>query len=896
MPAKIQAKIPAIVSDAPQTASLLSKLNVSQSQNRIPYTSYNYMAIAYSVADRLRANTSILQLLPDLEIAMDIITSCMLDPNGIVDNNIIYTAPSINMSSSVKTDIINIIKKYIDANFKVTDKLPEIIREAMFTKGAYVEAIIPEASVDRLTNFSGQYQVGNDMYLTNEGISNYIKNSEYHKVFNVKKATWSMNVESYKQKYGSKFMVKNNKQDGVKTSVFNPLLLKDKKEIVLSEEDLGFEIIDNYNILRQPMLKMELKANGRSKTLTNDVHQSIRDSFQSLDLDQEARGKGKTLNKDPINYLNVLFRMNDNMKPSDVEFGLKIDETIRESLTSPLIMKLPVESVIPIYAKNEPSKHIGYFVLLDIEGYPINIIKDLEEIDAQAACMDGSTDDLKTGLIQKAKLGLYGNLGEVPTLENIEVLYGDIVDHMIKSKLRNSEFEDLVEIRDTADIYKVMMARALAAKKTKLLYLPLELVQYYAFSYRRNGTGESLLEKAAMLASMAGMLLYSNVKSAISSAVPITDITLTTDEDDPEPLKTAEIYMSNVIKANRVGFPLGLVNPAYLEDWMVRAGFTVNVKSPRLPELQIDRNIRTGTQGDVIDSSGETYDKVMHMIYKLFGISPELIAKSAEDGFASIFLAKDKLFAKRIKTRQAKLSKMLVLSNVKDKDLADFIVDVFRTSIEIDLPSIEFGEEDDKANAFKTYVDTVDSVLTIVFDTAMPATISPKLDEKKEEIKNMVKAGIIHQWMLDNNYMTEAITWYQKTDDNLTEKPYIAEMITNTMGIVRAYVEEYKQNMKLIEAGNKDIEKLMEKMEERGMSTGNSDYISDEGSSEGSEEGTGEDSIDGGEDPFGADEGSEDFGFGESSEDETKEEEEKTEDTKEEAPANEGNDSPDNNE
>ena len=109
MPAKVKAKIPALASDSPQTASILSKLNTSQSQNRTPYTSYDYMSIAYATADRLRANTSILQLLPDLEIAIEIITACMLDPNGVIDNDIVYTTPAINMSSSLKGEIASLI-------------------------------------------------------------------------------------------------------------------------------------------------------------------------------------------------------------------------------------------------------------------------------------------------------------------------------------------------------------------------------------------------------------------------------------------------------------------------------------------------------------------------------------------------------------------------------------------------------------------------------------------------------------------------------------------------------------------------------------------------------------------------------------------------------------------
>lgn len=44
----------------------------------------------------------------------------------------------------------------------------------------------------------------------------------------------------------------------------------------------------------------------------------------------------------------------------------------RKSIGSPLEIKLPPESVIPVFASGFPEKHIGYFLVIDPEGYPVS--------------------------------------------------------------------------------------------------------------------------------------------------------------------------------------------------------------------------------------------------------------------------------------------------------------------------------------------------------------------------------------------------------------------------------------------------------------------------------------------------------------------------------------------
>jgi len=54
---------------------------------------------------------------------------------------------------------------------------------------------------------------------------------------------------------------------------------------------------------------------------------------------------------------------------------------LRKSIGKPMLMKLPTESTIPVFIPGDPSNHIGYFVMLDGNGKPLEL--DLTETDEQ---------------------------------------------------------------------------------------------------------------------------------------------------------------------------------------------------------------------------------------------------------------------------------------------------------------------------------------------------------------------------------------------------------------------------------------------------------------------------------------------------------------------------------
>ena len=859
--------IPKLINESPQAAALVSKLNTSQSANTRPYTEYNYEQVALGTLSRIQNNDSILKLLPDLELCVQIYVSCILDPNGTVGSKLTLQPPKVNMLQSVRSSITETIAEYIDKNYKLNSKLSRILREALFTKGAYVEAIIPEASVDRLINRSSNY-LGVNNAINTEGYSDF-SDQMAPKVLGAEKE-YVVPLRAFTKKY---FTTKGRTDAEIErdlkkfTTSLNSRIknINNESSVVFSMADIGdyVSITDDYTILFNPRNKVNESINKYS------VSHEAR-------VDKQSKNKGNK-DKSSYNYLDTLFRNNGGMGVSQVEFALNEDETIRDSVAKPMVLRLPVESVIPVYVTNNPEMHVGYFVLLDENGNPLNLEKDNPALDV-CNHQYANTRDPKTNMINMARHGLHGAIKNVPEIRNIDELYSDIVDHMIKSKLRNSDFESLVELEDTAEIYRVMLARALSAKMTRLLYLPKELVQYYAFDYRNNGTGKSLLEDTLVLASMAGMLLYANVKSSIQNTVPITDITLSIDEDDPNPLGTAEKYLSETIRANNINFPLGMTDPTYLHDWAIRSGFRLKVESPFLPKLDVDRSVSTGINGDILDSSQDVYRTIIGMIIKSLGMSPEIVESAMKEEFAASVVAKNKLLAKRIMMFQQQFIDMITehvrliirndvilrdlirsavssnkaeikkgiktylkindaelqdieLNKIKNSDLEEYLLDVFTEGIQADLPSPDTSGEDEKLeilNAVKSRIETVADIL-YADSTFLDATLgTTEVDVSK--IKGMVVSGYMRKWIIDNNMTPELVDWYKKSDDNTLKEPYFDDIKDFAAGVMKEYNKYLERTDKELKDIGKEILKYKNRLEE--LAGGSSDVSDTSGSSD----------------------------------------------------------------
>lgn len=815
---KNNGKIPAIINKNKNLSIIANKLNQSEKdiEDVKKISPVNLPEISNSIKDKILNNETIVKLFPDIELSMQIVTSSILSPNDMVSTNLIYDANDLTLPSDIKIGLLDSIKTYISNEYKIEDKLPNILRESMFTKGAYIETVIPESSVKTLINNN----------LDNVSVESIADSENKDRV---------------------KILSNVDKDNGENISIENLSMMKDEEQVTLniSDEELDMVITDDFSILAST----EVFSKVIKDKISNELYQDH-----------------KVTNKEEEEF-EKLFRTNKAVKDAGAVTVLTKDQISEETIGKPLIMKLPVESTIPVHVTGDVSNHLGYFVLLNEKGIPIST-ENTWEIDAKNMSQELSTK--AKSLIDKASNAINGYSKKEPKLSQMEEVYSHIIKSKIKKRLKDGVFGDAVDIDDdNNDIYRVMLTRVLKKQRTKLLYIPKDLVSYFAFKYRDNGTGESLLETISVLSSIRAILLFARIMANIKNSVTTTEISATIDPNDVDPSKTMNKIMSEVMKSRQTQLPIGVTRVEDLVDWTKKVGYRFNFKHDSLPDMDISTS-DDSTSKVVPDSDLD--EDIRKQILMAFSLPPKAVEDGYDSDFATTIVQSNMLFTKRTMNNQDKLMSMvtehvrrlikndsniysIIEDNIKanithiirhlkkkksanidvknnlDKDkLAKWITSKYIDNITITLPRIEEYNDDNLKDAFDHYKDSVDDYIETFFgDEAMPDEITGMLGEKTEDFKYALKHAFLRKWMSDNNYMTDILnaTNLNSEDDPIFDVYGEYEHYMDNLS--KVLIPFMKRMGKKVDKSDKKIEKLEEEEEEEIEEDSSSDDTSDNG-------------------------------------------------------------------
>lgn len=819
----VKIKLPKLIKENPVAAALISKLNKDTRTNNITPQNSNIQAISTSINEKIKSNEDIVQLFPDTELCIQILTSSIISPNDMISNKLKYKAPDIKLPTTIKDTILQEIENYIEKNYDLNSKLSIILRESLFTKGAYIEAIIPESSLDDIIS---QYQFKNNNAAQNTKLSFEQFNT---KMFNPTYDFLSKNDTSY-----NLFPTVSNEDNKSFTLNFSTDAATDNNVFKITQEDLNIEITDNFKVLNFS----EFLINNIENTTKAKLHTLNMSREDELELDKWFKPAGNFIYKD---YLEVN----------------TMDGSSRESYGKPLVFKLPVESVIPVHVMNNPSKHLGYFVMLDNNGIPVignlNTTENTEYTD-----FININNDSKLNLIQKAKAGLLGMTKKEPILSNIEEMYSSIVEKMLKNKLKNGLFGDLVDMKDNYDIYRIMFNRALHNQQTKILFLPSELVAFYAFDYRENGTGKSLLEKSSVLYSIRAILLFSRIMAYLKNSTTITEVNTVIDEKDPNPDSTMEMIKSETLKLRQAALPLGITAVNDLQEWASMSGIRYKFQHPGLPTTEIntsDMSTSKTIPDDELDRIIKEY------IIMSFGLTPEIVEAGYNSDFATTVTAKNLLLAKRTTQMQniflpqicEHIRKLLVndktvinkinsivsnnLTEIKrnlnkDKNneenikfdkigknkLIEYITEKFINEVEVLLPKPETQEANNIKQAFEDYESTLTTVMDLMFSTeSFPSEFAGDISNFTDQLKSMFKTVLIKSWISNNNYLPELSQFLTKDDDGKPTFDILSDYTSFLDSVSEAFIPFMKTR-------TKKVSKLNEKISKATDASGNDDY------------------------------------------------------------------------
>lgn len=792
-------------------------------------------SVAKSI-ERIRDNQNILQLLPDIKQALEIIIGTVLSPKDMMNPTLTFKS-TLNVFDDTAGPLLNYIQDYFVSSYKLEDKLTDMLWDVLGKTGSYPMAVLPETAVD--------YMINSNSRVTLEDITSSLFTNDNQLAplgFLGNASSTNAPTTSNEELDLLEFMRTVSVENYAPPTAYDPKVLNG---------ELGLSVIDNFDALKIPLLK-----NKVSRQASHDIVQSRRNT-----INLEAAKLHRTDSLENVQVVNMDYTRTDKDKRDlnklypDRQFKstpvmrVQSRNTLkRETVGHPLALKLPTESVIPVFNPMDPRDHIGYFVMIDPSGNAVR----LTELDnlyrmMQTSSNVTSSSNVMSYLIQQSANSNnaggtmdYNAMSFAEGLGHAAPIYQQLVERELLDRISRGTYGTGMNLGNLEQASMIMLARALAGKHTQLLFVPSSVMAYIAIDYDEYGLGKTLLDDSKMLAALRSMNIV--VNSIASSKNAITKRILNADLDPAEknPQKAMQIIMQEYVKGTQAEYPL-TNNPVDQINYLQMAGVQVNVgEHPRLPSTKIGVDY-IDNQYKPIDTTWDEWLKKLHT--QATGLSPEVVEGAGAADFATQTVLANVLTARRIDLISSKftnsLSNFVQLYTYNSQILFDALVELIKTnkirlkdaegdllsdeqiavmfieSIEVSLPPPDTTKVKEQKEAFTEQEGFYEEALKYFFDPEF-------LTEEDlgrlggmdfiDKHRKFIKAYFMRNWMKDNGMMGELfdmigvdrhgkplIDFNEKRDEYMEQlAASLLPMMKKAMkrsGDINAVVEKYEEGL-----------------------------------------------------------------------------------------------------
>lgn len=775
---------------------------------------------------------NIFQLLPDTELAMQVLVSSILSPKDMVNIELNYTVDSRVFEGEVSGVLLEVITKYFEESYKLKEILPTILEQALFKKGSYPLMVIPESTLDDIIN--SKVAVGM------ESLKEHVHTNG---------TTRSLGLLGNNQKTADKWSLESFIGNTSQVSSLDEIVVDDSKIREKVKTDLGkVYVTDNFDTPKMSKVIEKIRKN------------KLRDAMGLRKVSLESKRKKETINSWEMK--NVLYNNSYHQSNPFIRIHTR-NESEQEGMGHPLVMKLPPESVIPVHTPSNPEDHVGYFVLLDVYGNPINKTKESDyykNLSSNVGRSGISSQMLEQTAISSHGFRNYEPLGDQMVSESVR-LYSEIVERDLLARLKNGIYGENVELSRPEDVYRIMFSRSLANMDTQVMFVPVELVTYFAFKYTEYGVGKTLLDDNKILAGIRSVLLFSNTMGAVKNSISKTNVEITLDPEDPSPSETVDQMLAEYAKHRSASFPLGSSNPSMLVDHLQNAGIDVQVSgNPLYPETRLSAS---DTSHSKVQVDSDLEEDIKRRYFMGLGLSPETIDMTTDVEFATSIATSNLLLSKRVMLYGTQLCsqlkdhivKYVLNSEVLLSDLSEAIksnkrhlpkalkklddkevLETFFESFEVSLPKPDSSKLENQIQAYDLYSNAVETALDAYI--GRDGFAIDGFDDVEGNIDVIREALLSHykrEWLRSNNVLPELmdiVTDDENGNPRLNIKDihgnHMNQLGRSIMGLLKKLKREQIKREKQMEI----IENLGEEEEEPEEEVEDNESEPDEGEEE----------------------------------------------------------------
>ena len=863
------------VKTQPELAALLSKL--VQSDVRPTHDQYgnrdisvvdqnNFANVSKEIAQKGTDSDTIMQLFPEMELSAQILISSIISPKDMNTTEVAFSLPDTLKVSPLAAQLLAAIEEHFTKVYKIEPLLPEILRQTLFGDGSYPMLVIPENSVDDLIN--GQ------RVISTESLNEYLDSNLTFKPIGilgpVERSTKTKDNLSLEALVAEGYY-KNN----VTESVDNRIYFADGNTKIALEH---LVVVDNFNTLKLPRIIDRKRSQVVNEIIVGQSRYQ-QASFESIKMSSKLTD---------VNLSNLLYK---NRGPGyrTVVKAKTDSEVARSTVGAPLTMKLPAESVIPVFTPGDVRKHVGYFVLIDGEGNPVSRTAQQSQFDSIRSRM--GSDQMSSSLLnQAAKIN--GVDCKQVTFDQAARVYAEIVEADLLARLRNGIVGQGVKIAENNEVYKIMLARTLKKQNTQLLYVPGDLMTYFANKYDDRGIGKSLLDDMRILNSLRAMLLFSQVMASTKNSIGRTKVKIKLSDVDPNPQKTIEVAMHEVAKLRNQSFPIGTNTVGDLVHYVQNSGLEYEYEGhPGLPDTAVEFSEH---QTNYAKPDTELEEMLRKRSIMSTGLSPETVDNGFSAEFATTVVANSLLLSKRVTQIQEsfvpqitdhcrkeainngsviKEIKQIIKENLKkitevsnpdeevsslagtenEELLVHLLAMEFLSNFDVRLSQPDSITLQNQMEAFDKQSEAYDKGLNFFISSEiLPSSMAgEEASQRVDEVKAIIKANLMRRWMAQNHVLPELSEIIATNDDGSPMINFMEEQSEHTNALTRSLVKLLEGVVPVGQAGDRDVQNITGG-EDLGESTASEPSNSDSGGDDTGGDSDGMDDV-GGTDELGGD-------------------------------------------
>lgn len=427
---------------------------------------------------------------PEIRTARDIMVASIMSPIDLQTNAVNIVVESEELTEVTQNELSKILSDYFNDELKFGRRLAKWIGNALYQTGATPVLVLPQSNIRTLRN------INDEMFLGTFDRDELIKATRRKPKQNLEN---SVSGEKYLASFEGLSVWDNPEQ----TDKFIDEMLDDAID---SMEELDF-------IEKSSVTKLH-----QDKTKFREEFKSLIDKSKNFVMFSTDVGTISKHTHDIRDRLRAIQREIDKKYVLDKVEPIYVVNTEHDDTTeveAPSIIELPYQAVVPVIVPGSPNQHIGYFIMVNQWGEPINPdSRDMNDMNANSRLVESNVH---------ANFGVPSALlsGERSPIQQFKItsqVFGTVLRHLMEQKLDEYGLGG-TRIEQHEAITTCLLRNMLDKRLIGLIFVPEPMLTYYHFDTHPDGTGKSLIEDVRTLTGLRTTLVTANIMAATENSI-----------------------------------------------------------------------------------------------------------------------------------------------------------------------------------------------------------------------------------------------------------------------------------------------------------------------------------------------------------------------------------------